>query len=132
MSGGQRPIKVLLLSKSLKGEEIAQELSHVLSTEYSIGTNNLLAAMRDRVSSSGVAMKTLKVLYPNLVDIGCFSHTSDRVGEIFYNPILHEFGIAWVSMFSHSPNQTALEGTDRKTNDFLQSYKMVELVGSLL
>ena len=77
-----RLIKVQLLSKSLKGEEIARELIHTLSTEYSIGANNLLAAMRDRASSNGIAMKTLKVLYPNLVDIGCFSHTIDRVGEI--------------------------------------------------
>ena len=83
--------------------------------------------MRDRASSSGVAMKTFKVLYPNLVDIGCFSHTIDRVGENLYNPILHEFGIARVSMFSHSPKTN-----DRKINDFLQSYKMVEPVGSLL
>ena len=87
-------IKVQLLSKSLKGEEIARELIHTWSTEYSIGANNLLAAMRDRASSNGVAMKTLMVLYPNLVDIGCFSHTIDRVGENLYNPILHEFGIA--------------------------------------
>ena len=104
----QRLIKVQLLSKSLKGEEIARELIHTLSTEYSIGTNNLLAAMRDRASSNGVAMKTVKVLYPNLVDIGCFSHTIDRVGENFHTPILHEFGIAWVSMFSHSPKTKLL------------------------
>ena len=78
------------------------------STEYSIDANNLLASMRDRVSSNGVAMKTLKVLCPNLVDIGCFSHTIDRVGENFYNPILHEFVIAWVSMFSHSPKAKLL------------------------
>lgn len=43
----QRLIKLQLLSKSLKGEEIARELIHTLSTEYRIGTNSLLAAMRD-------------------------------------------------------------------------------------
>ena len=64
--------------------------------------------MRDRASSNGVAMKTVKVLYPNLVDIGCFSHTIDRVGENFHTPVLHEFGIAWVSMFSHSPKTKQL------------------------
>ena len=31
----------------VKEEEIAGELIHTLSTEYSIGANNLLAAMRD-------------------------------------------------------------------------------------
>ena len=104
----QRLIKVQLLSKSLKGEEIARELIHTLTTEYGIATNNLLAAMRDRASSNGVAMKTLMVLYPKLVDIGCFLHTIDRVGENFHTPILHEFGIAWVSMFAHSPKTKLL------------------------
>jgi len=62
----QRLIKAQLLSKSLKGEELARELIHTLTTEYGIGTNILLAAMRDRASSNGVAMKTLMVLYPKL------------------------------------------------------------------
>ena len=43
----------------------------------------ILSAMRDQASSNGVAMKTVKVLYPNLVDIGCFPHIIDRIGEIF-------------------------------------------------
>ena len=64
--------------------------------------------MRDRASSNGVAMKTVKVLYPNLVDIGCFSHTIDQVGENFHTPILHEFGITWVSIFSYSPKTKLL------------------------
>ena len=79
-----------------------------MSTEYSIGANDLLAAMRNQASSNSVVMKTLKVLYLNLVDIGCISHTIDRVGEIFYNPILYELGIAWVSIFSHSPKTNLL------------------------
>ena len=68
----QRLIKVKLLSKSLKGEEIPREIIlYTLSTEYTIGSNNLLAAMRDQASANSVAMKTVKVLYPHLVDIGC-------------------------------------------------------------
>jgi len=54
----QHLIKVQLLAKSLKGEEIALELKHTLTTEYGIGTNSLLTAMRDQVSFNGVAMKT--------------------------------------------------------------------------
>ena len=71
-SGKQCLIKVRLLSRSQ--EEIARELIHTLSMEYSIVTNNLLAAMTDQASSNGVAMKTV-----NLADIGCFSHMIDRV-----------------------------------------------------
>ena len=35
--------------------------------------------MHDRASANGVAMQTIKVLYPNLVDIGCYSHTIDHM-----------------------------------------------------
>ena len=37
-----------------------------------------------------------------MIDIGCFSHTIDHVGEHFKTPYLHEFGMYWVNLFSHS------------------------------
>ena len=104
----QRLVRMQLLAKSLKGEEIARELIHVLSTDYSIGSSSLLAAMRDRASSNGVAMRTLAIVYPKLLDVGCFSHTIDHVGERFHTPTLSEFGMAWVSLFAHSPKTRML------------------------
>ena len=53
----------------------------MLSTDYSIGSRHLLAAMRDRASVNNAAMKTVAVLYPEMVDIGCFLHTIDHGGE---------------------------------------------------
>ena len=44
----QNLIRVQMLSKSLCGEEVASELVSVLSVTYSVATNNLLGAMRDR------------------------------------------------------------------------------------
>ena len=58
---------------------------------YNIGPNQLLAAVRDRASVNGVAMRTVKVVYPNAFDIGCFSHTIDSVGEQFSLPHLSKF-----------------------------------------
>ena len=98
-----RLVKMQLLAKSLTGKEIARELIHVLATEYSVGSNNLLAVMRDRASTNEVAMKTISVLYPCLVDVGCFSHTLDLVGEHFQTATLDEFGMLWISFFAHSP-----------------------------
>ena len=98
----QRLIRFRLLAKSLSGEEIAHELISTLPVQYSIASDLVLAAMRDCVSSNGVAMRTLKVIYPSLLDIGCFSHTLDRVGEKFSIPHVNEFTIHWVSLFSHS------------------------------
>ena len=84
------------MSKSLCGEEIARELITVLSTTYSIKSHLILAAMRDRASVNNLAMQTVKVVYPNLVDIGCYSHTIDLVGGKFKTPTLSEFTSAWI------------------------------------
>lgn len=83
-------VRMQMLSKSLAGEEIARELTTVLSVTYmymySICPTHLLVAMRDRASSKNVAMQTLKMLYPLAADIGCFSHTTDHVGSHFNTP----------------------------------------------
>lgn len=79
----QHLVRVQMLSKSLTVKELARELICVLSTTYGIETTNLLGAMRDRASTNGAAMQTLKVLYPSIVDIGCYSHTIDHVGDYF-------------------------------------------------
>ena len=70
----QRLVRLMLLAKSLIGEEVARELIVVLSTTLGIGTQRLLAAMRDRAAVNGAAMRTVKVLYPNVLDVGCFSY----------------------------------------------------------
>ena len=99
----QRLVRVRMLSKSLSGEEIARELISVLSVSYSIRPDDLLGAMRDRAACNGVAMRTSKIIYPLLLDIGCFSHTIDNAGTKFEVPILSEFITTWISLFSHSP-----------------------------
>ena len=71
----------LMLVKSFTSEELARELISVLSVNYGISTQLLLAAMEDRAAVNETAFHTLKVVYPNLLSIGCFSHTIDHVGE---------------------------------------------------
>ena len=66
----QRLLRIQLLSKSLTGEEIASELIKILSVNYSIDPAHLIAAMRDRASVNNVAMRTLKIVYPSILDIG--------------------------------------------------------------
>ena len=58
--------------------------------------------MLDCALSNNVAMHVVKIVYPLVFDIGCFSHTVDRVGEKFKVPHLHEFITYWISLFSHS------------------------------
>ena len=116
----QRLVRMQLLAKSLTGEEVARELLSVLSTEYGVASSNLLAVMRDRASVNSVAVRTLKVLYPDLLDIGCFSHTIDHVGDNFDTPVLYDFGTTWVSLFSHSPKARLLWRA--RTGQAMRSY----------
>ena len=104
----QRLVHLQIVVKSLTGEELARELIAVLSVQYSIGTQQLLAAMKDRASVNEVAVRTLKIVYPNLLSVGCFSHTLDRVGEHFLTPNLSDFITSWISLFSHSPKTRIL------------------------
>ena len=93
----------MLLAKSLTGEEVARQLITCLSTELSIPQHLVISVMRDRASVNDVAMRTIGVLYTHMIEIGCFSHTLDDVGERMKTPILDEFTKAWISLFSHSP-----------------------------
>ena len=71
-----------MLSKSLAGEEIVRELINVLSVPYSIRSNHTLANMRDQASINNVAICTMKIVYPLLVDVGCLSHTIDHMAGL--------------------------------------------------
>ena len=99
----QRLIRLQLLAKSLTGEEIARELISVLKVDYGISQGTLVGTMHDRASTNSVAMATLRVLYPEILDVGCYAHTIDHVGERFSTPTLSEFVTAWINLFSRSP-----------------------------
>ena len=98
----QRLLCLQLLTKSLTGEEVARELINCLLVKYSISSEYFIASMHDRASVSSVAISTLKIVYPTLLDVGCFSHTLDHVGEKFHTPTLSDFITLWINLFSHS------------------------------
>ena len=83
----------------MNGNEIARELISTFSTKYGIGSSCLLAAMRDRASINNVAVQILQVVYPSLIDVGCFSHAINLAGEHFKVPALSDFTALWVSLF---------------------------------
>lgn len=93
----QRVCRLMLLAKSITGEEVARQLITVVATELSIAPNMVIAAIRDRASVNDVAMRTISVIYNQMLDVGCFSHTLDHVGERMKTPILDEFTKAWIS-----------------------------------
>ena len=99
----QRLVRLQLIAKSLKGEELARELITVLAQQYNVQNNNLCAAMRDGASVNGAAMRTVKVVFPRVVDVRCFSHAIDCVGDHFNIPTLKRFLQLWNALFAHSP-----------------------------
>lgn len=99
----QHVCRLMLLAKSITGEELARQLITVVATELSIAPNMALAAMRDRASVNDVAMRTISIIYNQILDIGCFSHTLDHVGERMSAPILDDFAKAWINLSAHSP-----------------------------
>ena len=95
----------------MSGEEVARQLVTELSTELGIASLLVIAAACDRASVNNVAMRTVSVIDDRLLDIGCFSHTLDHVGERMRTPTLDTFTTTWISLFSHSPKSRLLWGT---------------------
>ena len=104
----QRVCRLMLLAKSITGEEVAWQLITVVATELSIAPN---MAMHDRASVNDVAMRTISIIYNQMLDVGCFYHTLDHVGERMRTLILDKFAKAWISLFAHSPKSRLACGT---------------------
>ena len=53
-------------------------------------------------------MRTVSIVYPNVLDVGCISHSLDLVGGRFTTPVLSSFVSLRISVFSHIPKMKAL------------------------
>ena len=87
----QRLIRLDILAKALKGEELAQRLMSCLAVDYHFGPTAIIGGMRDGASVNGAALRQLMFFYPKLFDVVCFSHTIDNVGNHFEFKILDLF-----------------------------------------
>ena len=104
----QHLVRLEFLMKSMSGEEVAQELISVLSITLSVESPRMLTVMRDRASVNAAAMRVVTIMYPNLLDVRCFSHMLNLVGERFKVSTLSFFFTLWIALFSHSPIAKAL------------------------
>ena len=117
----QRLIQLKLLQKSMTGEEIVQVVMDTLSREYDILPDHLLACKKDRASVNNVYSSALyKGLYTQILDIGCFSHTLDLVGNQICIPTLSDFMLSWLSLFRPSAKAKRLwsEQTGRPVRSY--------------
>ena len=74
-----------------------------MSVTYGICVDQLLACMRNQSTVNNVAIKILTIVYLQLIDVGCFTHAIDHVGEHFVMSNLSEFMTGWINPFTHSP-----------------------------
>ena len=51
--------------------------------------------MRDHAAVNNVAMRTLKLVYPDVLDVGCFPHKLDLVGKKVNASDLNDFVTAY-------------------------------------
>ena len=125
-----RVVRLILLAKSLKGEEVARQLIMCLSNQLGITSNQLVAAMRDSARANNVAIQTLKIVYPYILDVGCVSHTIDHVGEKIKTDILDEFVKGWIGLFTRSPKtKLAWKETTRFASPYILNHSMVVKMG---
>ena len=80
-----------MLSKPMNADELARKVISILQVAYGTTSNQLLACIHNRASVNNAAMRTIKVVIPLLVDIGCYSDTINLAGEKFDTPALDEF-----------------------------------------
>ena len=104
----QRLLRLEVLAKPLKGNELAQRLMTCIAVDHSFKPDMILAGMRDGASVNTNAIKQLLFFYPNIMDITCFSHTIDNVGSKFVFKVLDLFFHYWVNLFAHSCNAKLL------------------------
>ena len=111
----QRLISLKLAAETMTGEQIAHRLLLTLAVTFQIDSPHLVTIMHDRASVNDVAMRTIKPLYPQVMDVGCFSHTLDNVGRAIGGDTLKGFVMDWITLFSHSPkSRLQWESTDRR------------------
>ena len=100
----QRLIRLEVLAKALKGDELAQRLMSCLAVKHNFGPNTIIGGVRDGASVNGAALRQLKFFYSNLFDVVCFSHTIDYVDNHFVFRVLDSFSQYWIGLFAHSCN----------------------------
>ena len=71
----QRLVRLQALAKSLKANELTQCLTKALAADFTIRTNDLLAAMKDGAAVNQTALHQVRFYFPQLIDAtGLFAH----------------------------------------------------------
>ena len=120
--------RLKLLAKTMTGEKIAQQIIVIVSTEFGISSNLIVAAMRDRASVNDVAIRTIKVVYNELLDVGCFSHTLNHVGERMNTPNFMTSATLGLLCFHEVQDPVCCEDPNGSLSTFMLHNSVVESI----
>ena len=95
-------IAVRMYAASFNGAQLAKEMSKI-SFEMGIAPGDIVVAIRDRARYGKVAMDVLLPIWDNALDMECFAHTLNHVGEQLKHPNLDPLLQALSYMWSVSP-----------------------------
>ena len=80
-------IAVRVYAASFNGAQLAKEMSKI-TFEMGIAPGDIVVAIRDRARYGKVAMDVLRQIWDNALDMECFAHTLNHVGEQLKHPNL--------------------------------------------
>lgn len=98
----QRLVRIDVVAKSVTAVQLSRVLMECLFTRLQLRGQQILAIVRDGVSVNGAAINNMRPFLPNALDVVCFSHTLDNVGDHFDTPVLEQFGQHWIRLFATS------------------------------
>ena len=97
-----KPMTQCIRLSLLKGSQDHQQLARwILENLFRVKAEPTacLCATPDRAATNGAAVRLVQRTYPNIVHIGCQSHTLDHVGDHLDIPLLKEFSSALHALF---------------------------------
>ena len=105
----QRLVHLVFVEKSMTGENVAREIINILAVPLGIQSHLLIAAMRDGASVNSVPMRTVRVIFPHVLDLRCFSHILDLARDRLETPISFLIGF----LCFHTTQKLAHYGRNR-------------------
>lgn len=77
----QRIVRLSVLATSFSSENLGREVLMSFSTELGVTGNCLLVSTHDHASVNTAAKRAMSIMYPSVMDIWCFSHMLNNVGQ---------------------------------------------------
>ena len=120
--------RLKLLAKTMTGEEIAQQIIVIPSTEFGISSNFIVPTMHDSTYVNDVAMRTIEVVYNELLNVGCFFHTLNHVGERINTPILDDFCYTLIAFFHDAQDSISCGEPKQSLSTFILLNSVMESI----